>query len=399
VTRPAATGMAWGLFGLFVLLLGLTGVLAAIAPPPPPGVEPVTADATIFSVGLLGIVAVGTLVAGRHPANPIGWLLCAFGLVQVVAPLCYLYAIVGFGARAQPLPGAAVAAWVSAWIWIPAIGVLGLALLLFPSGRLPSARWRSAAWAAIAGMGASLALGAALWPQRGPGLLTIGDQFPGVAGIFGNIALALTFGSFVAGAVSLIVRFLGSQGEERLQLKWLMLATGVAATGLIGFALADAGMEDDPLLVDLLSTFGILAIPVAMGIAIFKYRLYEIDRLISRTLSYALLTGVLVAVYAGSVLLLGPLLRPVAGSNDLAVAGSTLAVAALFAPARRRIQSFVDRRFNRGRYDAARMVEAFSARLRDQVDLDTLRLDLTATVRETLQPTHVSLWLREGGAR
>jgi len=395
VTRRGATRLAWGLFGLFVLLLSLVGVTTAIAPSPPPGVEPITADATIFSVGLLGIVAVGTLVAGRQPANPIGWLLCAFGFVQVLAPLCYSFAIVGFSGRAQPLPGAAVAAWVSAWIWIPAIAVLGLALLLFPNGRLPSARWRPAAWAAIAGMGASLALGAALWPQRGLGLLTVGDEFPGWAGAFGNIALVLTFGSFVAGAVSLIVRFRRSQGDERLQLKWLMLATGVAATGLIGLALADAALESDPLFVDMLGTLGIPAMPIAMGIAIFKYRLYEIDRLISRTLSYALLTGVLVAVYTGSILLLGSVLRPLAGSNDLAVAGSTLAVAALFSPARRRIQELVDRRFYRSRYDATRMVEAFSARLRDEVDLETLRADLTVLVKETLQPASVSVWLKE----
>lgn len=216
-----------------------------------------------------------------------------------------------------------------------------------------------------------------------------------VASVPGNISLALTFASFVAGAVSLIFRFLRSRGEERLQLKWLMFATGVAASGLIGLAVADAGREGDPLWVDLVSTLGILGIPAAIGIAIFKYRLYAIDRIISRTVSYALLTGVLVAVYVGGVLVLGPVLRPVTGSNDLAVAGSTLAVAALFSPARRRIQSSMDRRFNRRRYDAARTVEAFSARLREEVDLNALRSDLTSTVRETLQPAHVSLWLRE----
>ncbi|MGI8823629.1 MAG: hypothetical protein ACR2JP_10070 [Acidimicrobiia bacterium] len=395
MTHPAATRLAGGLFGLFVLLLGLTGVMSAIAPPPPPGVEPLTADAALFSVGLLGIMAAGTLVAGRHPANPIGWLLCGFGLVQVVAPLTYLYAIVGFAGRGQPLPGAAIAAWVTVWIWIPPIALLGLALLLFPDGRPPSARWRPVVWVAIAGIGASLALGAALWPQRGLGLLTIDDDFPVVASVPGNISLTLTFASFVAGAVSLIFRFLSSRGEERLQLKWLMFATGVAASGLIGLAVADAAREGDPLWVDLVSTVGILGIPAAIGIAIFKYRLYAIDRIISRTVSYALLTGLLLTVYVGGVLVLGPVLRPVTGSNDLSVAGSTLAVAALFSPARRRIQSFVDRRFNRRRYDAARTVEAFSARLREEVDLNALRSDLTSTVRETLQPAHVSLWLRE----
>ena len=390
-----AKWLAYWLFGVFVLLLVLVGVMLAIAPSPPVGVEPITADAALFSVGLLGMMAVGALVAGRHPANPIGWLLCGFCLAQILSPVSYLYAIIAFYGTEQPLPGAAIAAWVTAWIWIPAIAVLGLALLLFPDGRPPSPRWRWAVWIAAGAIGASVRLRVALWPQRGPGLLAIGDNFPGLARVTGDVALPLTFASFVIGAASLIVRFLGSRGEERLQLKWLVFATAIAASGLIGLALADAFLEGDPLWVDLLGALGVMGIPVAMGIAIFRYQLYAIDRIISRTVSYALLTGTMVAVYVGGILLLGPVLRPLAGSNDLAVAGSTLAAAALFTPARRRIQSAVDRRFNRRRYDAALTVDAFTTRLRDAGELETLHVDLASTITEALQPAHLSLWLRE----
>ncbi|MEX1004673.1 MAG: hypothetical protein WD156_04810 [Acidimicrobiia bacterium] len=394
-SHPRAAPVAAGLFGVFALLVVAVGVMTVIAPPPPPGVEPVTADATLFTVGLFGIMAVGALVAGRHPANPIGWLLCGFCLLQILGPVSYLYAIVAFGGSDPPRFGAETAAWMSVWTWIPTIAVLGLALLLFPDGRPASSRWRWAVWIAVGGIGASVALGVALWPQRGVELLALGDVFPGAANIPGNLALALCFASFVAGAVSLVVRFLRSHGEERLQLKWLMFAAGIAASGLIGLALADAALESDPFWVDMLSTLGVMGIPAAMGVAIFKHRLYSIDRIISRTLSYTILTGVMAGIYAGSSLLLGSMLRPLTGSNELAVAGSTLAAAALFSPARRWIQSAMDRRFNRRRYDAAQTMEAFSARLRSTGDMETLRVDLTAAVTETLQPTHLSLWLRE----
>lgn len=392
--RRAAVLLALGLFGLFTLLLGTVGLMWVIASPPPPGVEPITADAALFSLGLFGIMTVGVLVGSRHPTNPIGWLLCAFCLVQILAPLSYLYAIVGFYGTEQRLPGAAVAAWLTVWIWIPAIAILGLALLLFPDGRPPSRRWRWAVWIAVGGIASSIVLGATLWSSRGASFLSLGDDFPGMARVPGNVALALTFASFVTSAVSLVFRFHRSRGDERLQLKWLMFATAVAAAGLIGLAFADATFEGDPLWIDLLGTLGVLGIPVAMGIAIFKYRLYAIDRIISRTLSYTLLTGAMAAVYAGGILLSGWMLRPLAGSDGLAVAGSTLAAAALFSPARRRIQLAVDRRFNRRRYDAALTVDAFTARLRNEGNLDTLQSDLITTINEVLQPRSLSVWFR-----
>ena len=393
--RLGAAPVALGLFGVFVLLGVAVGILTVIAPPPPTGVEPVTADAALFAGALLGIMSVGILVALRHPANPIGWLLCGFCLLQILAPASYLYAILAFGGVGPPLFGAETAAWISVWLWIPAIALLGLALLLFPDGRPPSSRWRWGTWTAVGGLGVAVGLGVALWPRRGVELLAVGDDFPGAANIPGNLALALCFASFVVGAVSLVVRFLRSRGEERLQLKWLMFAAGIAASGLIGLAVTDAVLETDPIWVDMFSTLGVMGIPAAMGVAIFKHRLYAIDRLISRTLSYTILTGVMAGVYVGSSLLLGSMLRPITGSNDLAVAGSTLAAAALFSPARRRIQSAMDRRFNRRRYDAALTMEAFSRRLRSTGDMESLRMDLTSAITEVLQPTHLSLWLRQ----
>jgi len=200
---------------------------------------------------------------------------------------------------------------------------------------------------------------------------------------------------------SVVIRQRRAEGLERLQLRWFTSAVGlvvvlVVAQGMV-FLRYESGTALPPW-ATVISYLGIVSsavLPLAVGIAILRYRLYDIDRIINRTLVYGALTAILVLAYVGSVVLLGGLLRPVTGSNDLAVAGSTLAVAALFAPARRRIQAFVDRRFYRSRYDAARTVEAFSARLRDEVNLDTLTRDLQGVVRDTLQPTSVSVWLRE----
>lgn len=387
--------LAMVLFGLFLLILGATGVMILIAPAPPPGVAPITADAVVFSVGLIVMAAVGALVAGRHPDNPVGWLLGAFCLIQVLAPSTYLYAIIALAGNGEPLPWGAQAAWLTSWIWIPAIGILALALLHFPDGRLPSSAWRFARWLAIGGLIASVALGVALWPERGIELLAMGDDFPGVAGVIATLALVLTFLSFVVGATSLIARFRRSRGEVRLQLKWLMFASGVAAFSLIGLALADIALESDPIWVDVLSTLGFVGIAVAIGVAIFKYRLYAIDLIISRTVTYALLTGLMLTVYTGSTLVLGSVLQPVVGSNALSVAASTLLSAALFSPARRRIQSRVDRRFNRARYDAEMMAHAFGARLIHESDLEILRADLAETVVQALHPSHLALWVRE----
>jgi hypothetical protein len=290
------------------------------------------------------------------------------------------------------LPGPEWAAWAEAVTWHPAFSLLAFLLLLFPHGRLPSRRWRPFAWFVVA-VYLTLSLSAALSPGAVelyyPNLT--GPLHTPVAGladvVFGFLlpAQLLVLGVCLA---SLLRRLRGASGEERQQVKWFVYTVATVVLAFVaGILVFGAGV--------LFPLFGL--IPVSVAVAVFKYRLYEIDRLINRTLVYGLLTALLIGVYAGLVFLLGRLLDPATGDSALAVAASTLAVAALFQPARRRLQELVDRRFNRRRYDAARTVERFSDRLRDQVELDTLSAELLAVVDQTVQPASASLWLRGPG--
>jgi hypothetical protein len=238
-----------------------------------------------------------------------------------------------------------------------------------------------------------------LWPQRGVAMLQIDVPDPlGLPGLLYNIGEWGVIGAAVAAAASLVVRFRRVRGIERQQLKWLLYAAVIFGVGvsLAGVALSGLGVSSE-LAVDAVGGVCIAGLPAALGVAILRYRLYDIDRIINRTLVYGLLTALLGAIYAGTVLVLGQVFGGV-GRNppSWVVAGATLAVAAAFQPARRRIQQLVDRRFNRRRYDAAKTVEAFSARLRDEVDLDSLSVELLAVVHRTMQPTQASLWLRPG---
>jgi hypothetical protein len=278
-----------------------------------------------------------------------------------------------------------------------ALTALTFLLLLYPTGRLVSRRWRPVAWAA-GGWGVLGAAGAALASKLGP---IPGYANPtGLPGVVGESLTKATESVYATGSIFvllvmsvalLVVRFLRARGVERQQLKWLTYAASLAAVANFFFPLGwwTGGI---------LPWLSVWAIPVAIGVAILRYRLYDIDRLINRTLVYGLLTTTLGVGYAGIVLLLGQLFGGIgAEPPSWAVAGATLAVAALFQPARRRIQQAVDRRFNRRHYDAAKTIEAFSARLRDQVDLETLTAELLAAVEQTMQPTAVSLWLRPQG--
>jgi hypothetical protein len=284
--------------------------------------------------------------------------------------------------------------WVSNWAWVPAILMILLLPVLFPDGRPLSPGWRPLVWAIMAGALVSL-IGSALVPG-----IVDAPSLPNPLGLSGAAgarleqALPKLFLGLpvvaVAATASLIVRFRRARGVERQQLKWLAYAAGVLALASViqdswlgGWATAAVDVA-------------LLAIPTAIGVAILRYRLYDIDRLINRTLVYGLLTAMLAAVYAAVVLALGQLFGGIGSEPpSWAVAGATLAVAALFQPARRRIQAVVDRRFNRRKYDAAKTIDAFGARLRDQVDLDTLLVELLAVVDQTMQPTTASLWLRQ----
>jgi hypothetical protein len=333
---------------------------------------------------------VGALIATHRPQNLVGWTFCAIGLSFALVTFAYEYGVYTLQTAPGTLPGGPLAIWVNYWAWPIGAGLLlTFTPLLFPDGRLPSRRWRPVAWLSLVLIVMISGLNAVtLWPLRGLMLLQPSGEPPPLQGVLTAAVLLLT----VCGLASLLalgLRFRRSRGIERQQLKWLVYAAAMTLLVII----ATRGFQRWQLGAILL--FPVLAsVPAAAGIAILRYRLYDIDRIINRTLVYGLLTVLLGAVYVGGVFTLGRLLNPITGESSLAVAASTLAVAALFQPARRRLQAVVDRRFNRRRYDAARTVETFSARLRDEIDLNTLSAELLAVVDQTMQPTGVSIWLR-----
>jgi len=357
-------------------------------------------DATIQSLlfaGFSAFMVVGVLVVAHRPGNAIGWLFSAAALLAVTAQLAGQYAIYAYVNRPGSLPGATLALWYGSWPWFV---VLALTLiftpLLFPTGRLLSPRWRPVAWLTAAVTVVATAL-TALPPELRLG--THPDRVVanpiGVAAVGSllkspavPVLLVVLVVLAAAAFGSLVLRFRRSRGEERQQLKWFTYAGALVPLSLVGDAL--------PAPVDgLVGALPLVFLPVATGIAILRHRLYDIDRLINRTLVYGLLTALLAGVYGVVVLLGGQLFGRVGEQTpSWAVTGATLAAAALFQPARRRIQAVVDRRFNRRRYNAARTIEAFSGRLREQVDLDTLSTELLAVVDQTVQPTRALLWLR-----
>lgn len=331
---------------------------------------------------------IGALVASRAPRNPIGWLLSFTGLFATLTFFVSQYAAFATTTAPGSLPGGGVAIWLSLWLWMGMLGSLLYTVLLFPSGRLPSPRWRPASWIAGLVLGSVAVIFAFGSPATSdPVPLPNPLWIPALAPLYevvqaGFVLFVVLFGLAVA---SLVVRFRRSRGVERQQLKWIV------AAGVMMVVTLAAGLVWE--------FFGawiavVLALPMSIGVAILRYRLYDIDVLINRALVYGALSASLLATYLVSVIALSALLRPLAGSSDLAVAGSTLAALALFQPLRARLQRFVDRRFYRARYDAARTVDRFSSRLRDQVDLDALSGELIGVVSETVQPAHASLWLR-----
>jgi hypothetical protein len=345
--------------------------------------------------GFSAFMIVGALIVTHRPGNAIGWIFSAIALLAFTGQLAGQYATYAYATRPGSLPGATLAAWYGYWPWWL---VLTLTLiftpLLFPTGRLLSPRWRPVAWlagvtTAVLTVGTSLRTELELAPGQviaNPiGVAAVGnpEQSPVALVLIGllTVLAAVAFGS-------LVLRFRRSRGEERQQLKWFTYAAALVPLSVIGDSL--------PAVVgDLANDVPIVLLPVAAGIAILRYRLYDIDRLINRTLVYGLLTALLAGVYVGAVLVLGQIFGGVTGDPpSWVVAGATLAVAALFQPARRRIQAVVDRRFNRRKYNAAKTIQAYSTRLRDQVDLDALSTELLAVVDQTMEPTRVSLWLR-----
>lgn len=351
---------------------------------------------------------VGALIASHRPGNSIGWVFCAVGLFQGLANFGYEYATYALLTRPGSIPLGPLMSWVGNWTWAPGLGLVLVFLpLLFPDGRPPSRRWWWAGWAGGASVAMIATLAAVfLWPERGPALLRPPTGGEGGAQwaldvLVEYVAFPLMLLAGLAAVVSLLVRFRRARGDERQQIKWFAYAAAITLTWTF---LIEGVPDSSPLfelVTNVLGVFVVPSIPIAAGIAIFRYRLYDIDRLVNRTLVYAALTATLALVYLGGVVGLQYVFRALAGGNSsLAVVASTLAIAALFNPLRRGIQSFIDRRFYRSRYDAAKTLGAFSATLRDETDLGPLSDALVAVVRETMQPAHASLWLRRpsGGA-
>ena len=373
--------LAWGLWLLIVGSFAAVVVTGAAA-------EDGEGSALAYTFFVGAFATMGALVAGRQPRNPIGWILLSGGAAYTIGGLTITQTESEEGASA-------FVHWLSNWVWMAGIGPIAtFGLLLFPDGHLPSPRWRPFAWFAAA---AVVVTGAVIAFKPGPFedstvVNPLGvDASPAVVDLLENVSPVALAVAIFGSIASLFVRFRRARNVERQQLKWLSY-TGALVGVALAIAIAIETVVGDRA-VDLTNTIisvALALVPVAMGIAILRHRLYDIDVVINRTLVYGSLTATLGGAYLGTVLLVGL----AAGESGFAVAVSTLAVAALFRPARARIQAVVDGRFYRRRYDATRTLEAFGGRLRDELDLETLGADLRGVVRDTVQPSHVSLWLR-----
>ena len=403
MSNRTAARLAWSMWALCVPLTAFGGLLSFLTSSGQLG--PGSGLAILFSVLLLMFPTVGAFVVSRRPENPIGWIFCAAGLLFCVGILAESYAKYALHPSSAPLPGAEYAAWLSSWTGGPgALLAAAFLFLLFPDGRLPSRHWRIVARMAVIGSALS-ALGGALepGPLEGHGSIDnpvgIEGTLGGILEVLGSVGGALNL-SVLAAGFSLVLRLRRARGAERQQLKWFVYSAVMMGGGFAASFLFSSGLINS--IVWTLGILGFMVLPVATGIAILRYRLYDIDRIINRTLVYGLLTAVLVLVYIGSVVALRGLLFGFTGrSSQLTIVASTLLIAALFNPLRRYIQAFIDRRFYRRKYDAAKTLTDFSAKLRDETDLDRLADEMVSVVRETMQPVHASLWLRlpEGAGR
>lgn len=378
--------VAAGASGAALVLLALSGAVVL------PEVHGLRGAVALFA---LTCGAIGCAIAFRQPRNAVAWIFLVSGACGGTYEFAQAYSAYALEVRGGAMPGGEWAAWLGSWLWVPTTGLIPTFLfLVFPDGRLPSHRWRPVAWyGAIALTVFTVTVALLPGPLEGtPSVRNPVSPFSGeVTQSDGLVLQAMFFVSLAFSVAALVRRFRRSRGVERLQMKWITYAGGVYAVAVF----ADSAFRYKPFeIVDLIM---VNAIPVAAGIAVLRYRLYEIDVLINRTLVYGLTSGAVGAAFFGSVLVTQGLLRPITAGSELAIAVSTLASFALYQPLRARIQRAVDRRFYRSRYDAQRTVDAFATRLRDEVDLQALRKDLLGTVLETMAPVHASLWLRERG--
>jgi hypothetical protein len=395
----ASTVAVWAMGGPAVLLV-VVGILGAIA----------TGDSSTTTIlaplaGMLGIT-VGAVLVTRLPRHRIGWLLWIGGMLMGITRITQGLADFGLTSHPGSVPWAIWFGWVNAWVGPLALLITPIFLpLLYPTGRLPSARWRPAAIVSIGALTAYTVVAAfgpfapGTYPPGVDNPLVVGGRLRDLLALLGNVLGLVLFLLLTLGFASLVIRYRRASGIERQQLKWFVFVGSIATMALVVAGLFLGSTVGPLATIDnfawLIGIGGVALMPVAIGIAVLRYRLYEIDRLISRTIAWAVLTAIVGGLFVGFILVFQAALAPVTGSNELAVAGSTLLVAALFQPIRRRVQRLVDRRFNRARYDAERTLAAFAERLRDEVDPEQLRAEILATVAQTVEPTSVSLWLRQ----
>ena len=417
MSRRTAAWLAWSLAGLSVIMFVASValyVLAKSAQSPGTWITVVNVSDTLGYVAFLAFPLVGALIASRRPHNPIGWICLADGLLWMLLGISDSYSVYGVARPGSvPFP-VAIGTLGNQWLWVPTVGLLGIyLLLLFPDGRLPSRRWRPLAWLSGAVIVLlSVAEGFAPGPLENQGGVRnpFGlEELPWLADAT-FVVLPLLPLCILASAVSLVLRYRRSEGDVRQQIKWIafvasfagllyliaMLSQFIVAPEILG----GVGSLTPPLWFELLvsaAVLGFAGVPVAIGFAVLKYRLYDIDLLINRTLVYGALTATLALIYFSGVATTQAIFRVLTGQEhqpQLAIVVSTLVIAALFNPLRQRIQSFIDRSFYRRKYDARKTLDAFSVRLRQETDLEALNRELVGVVRGTMQPTHVSLWLR-----
>ena len=400
----AASWLAWGLWTLALLSFVVMGVLRFLNSSTPTAAprNPLVLD---FGYWLLFVAfaTVGALVASRQPKNAIGWIFCWLGLSFSLGSASEEYALYALVTEADSLPWAERMVWLTAWFGGPIIFALfALGFLLFPDGRLPSRRWRPVVWIELVAVICLVAFAFEPGPLGNLGLVRVTNPFgiQGASALLGTmswVGFFITLAVAVAGGISLVVRFRRAQGVERQQIKWFAFS-GIVFCAVFAAAPFLWSLPKSPATAwiwPVLFLAGASTVPAAVGIAILRHRLYDVDLLINRALVYGPLTATLALTYLGSVVALQYVLRALTGQeSQLAVVASTLAIAALFVPLRRRVQGLVDRRFYRRKYDAAKTLEAFNARLRDETNLEVLSEDLVGVAMGTVQPEHVSLWLR-----
>jgi hypothetical protein len=400
----AASWLAWALWTLALTSFVAMGVFRFLNRSTPTAVprNPLVLD---FGYWLLFVTfaTVGALVASRWPKNAIGWIFCWLGLSFALTSASEEYALYALVTEAGSLPGAVGMLWLTTWFGGPIVFALfSFVFLLFPDGRLPSRRWRPIIWLELVGVVCLVAFAFEPGWLDNPGLVRVTNPFgvrsaAALLETLSSVGFFVTLAAAVAGGISLVVRFRRARGVERQQIKWL------AFSGVVFCAVFAAGpflwaLPPSPATAwiwPVLFLAGASTIPVAIGIAILRHRLYDIDIIINRTLVYGSLTVTLLVVYFGGIVVLQRLFVLLTSEkSSLAIVASTLLIAALFNPLRLRIQSFIDRRFYRRKYDAAKILEAFGSRLRDETDLDALSGDLVGVARSTMQPEHATLWLR-----